>query len=124
MKTREELIAEVLRLNTKRTQGEWCFAYGSKSIPNSLVAAKNSPYWVAECSPSGVKDAQFISRAPDMARIIRDQQKQIEMLVEALDDLECEASAEIDPNTSLNIAINNARKTLTRIKSGEWMEDL
>lgn len=56
-------------------------------------------------SPEQEANARLIAAAPE--------------LLEALEDLECEASAELDPTTSLNIAIECARAAIAKATAAE-----
>lgn len=49
---------------------------------------------------------------PEAMQAIKGCIQQRDKLLESLRDLECEASAEIDPSSSLNIAILNARAAI------------
>lgn len=118
MKTRKELIEEVLRLDKERTQGEWeisglCTVYKNKY---SITCGDKYIALVDEGHREYEQDAnaQFIALSSRMPDIIRDQQKQIGMLVEAVNILgDCHDRSGM---------FEYAQETLSRIKSGEWMD--
>src|SRR5690606_14684188 len=137
---------EILRLDGERTQGEWrwfkarsmqhlqdgggsCFAEISMPIPRGRGNV-DAGYVQRQHA-----NADFIALAPSMARIIRGQQAQIEMLKRALvdcaDELEAEISgrygSSVHPAMALRYKrdmqfVEEARQLIDRIESGEWLE--
>lgn len=99
MKTRAELIAEVLRY--------WPMIDPDATFEEKAKAAKGGKF-----------------TSSDLYDLIRDQQKQIEMLVEALEGLYRQGlSLKVQSgNERFVVELMEAKSTLARIASGDWME--
>lgn len=112
MKTKNELIEEVLRLDGERTQGDWRGGFNGTcyQVDSEMDAVCTTQFCYA---PESKQNAAFIALAPDMATLIRDQQKQIELLVEALEGVQFAVMR--DGGSTL------IPETLAKIKSGEWL---
>lgn len=133
MKTKNELIDEVLRLDGERTQGDWHRRENTNGATNLYLQADGKT--IADFRyKNGYKDLAFSSRAPDMARLIRDLKAQRDMAVEALEGvLGCRSydehgefhgwriSAGASHGGGLTQRAVKADETLAKIKSGEWL---
>lgn len=81
-------LQQIYELDEKRTQGEWNYNDGAdptKYITTIFNERGDSFAYTCDGTEQQIDDAAFIAAAPDMVRLLREQQKEIEGYREALE---------------------------------------